>query len=60
MIMKPNLLIKFILLALLSLQLQAQSSAPFSLDSVDQWLQEEEASVDDLKKDNNAMISWAD
>ena len=58
--MKPNLLIKFIFLALLSLQLQAQSSAPFTLDSVDQWLQEEEASVDDLKKDNNAMISWAD
>ena len=60
MIVKPNRLIKFILLALLSLQLQAQSSAPFTLDSVDQWLQEEEASVDDLKKDNNAMISWAD
>jgi esterase/lipase len=60
MIMKPNLLIKFILLALLSLQLQAQSSAPFSLDSVDQWLQEEEASIDDLKENNNAMISWAD
>jgi hypothetical protein len=60
MIVKPNMLIKFILLALLSLQLQAQSSAPFTLDSVDQWLQEEEASVDDLKKDNNAMISWAD
>jgi pimeloyl-ACP methyl ester carboxylesterase len=60
MIMKPNRLIKFILLVFLSLQLQAQSSAPYTLDSVDQWLQEEEASVDDLKEDNNAMISWAD
>ena len=60
MTIKPKTLFKFTLLTLFSLQLQAQSSVPFTLNSVDEWLQGEEASVEDLKEDNNAMISWAD
>jgi pimeloyl-ACP methyl ester carboxylesterase len=43
----------------ISPQLSAQSSSAYSLETIEQWIQEQESKVSDLKTDNNAMISWA-
>lgn len=37
----------------------AQSIAENTIEIVDGWIQQHEAEISDLKKDNNAMISWA-
>lgn len=43
----------------ISPQLSAQSSSDYSLETIEQWIQEQESKVPDLKTDNNAMISWS-
>ncbi|SDG56332.1 alpha/beta hydrolase [Psychroflexus sediminis] len=43
----------------ISPQLSAQAISTYTNETIDEWIQEQEAEVSDLKKDNNAMISWA-
>ena len=40
-------------------QLSAQSYQVYSIDNIEEWIDQRESLVPDLKKDNNAMISWA-
>jgi pimeloyl-ACP methyl ester carboxylesterase len=40
-------------------QLAAQSVAEYTIESIEEWIQQQEAEVSDLKKDNNAQILWA-
>ncbi|MFO7744010.1 MAG: alpha/beta hydrolase [Psychroflexus sp.] len=40
-------------------QLSAQSISNYSIETIDEWIEEQETEILDLKKDNNAMISWA-
>ncbi|MFD0930985.1 alpha/beta hydrolase [Psychroflexus salinarum] len=43
----------------ISPQLSAQSISNYSIETIDEWIEEQETEILDLKKDNNAMISWA-
>ncbi len=40
-------------------QLSAQSVVDFTIETIDEWIQHREADILDLKKDNNAQITWA-
>lgn len=40
-------------------QLSAQSISNYTIETIDEWLQNRESDILDLKKDNNAKISWA-
>ena len=54
---------KFILIVscmlCMSTQLAAQSETAYTTETIEEWIQQQEAEVSDIKKDNNAMISWA-
>ncbi|MBZ9650979.1 alpha/beta hydrolase [Psychroflexus montanilacus] len=43
----------------ISPQLSAQSAQAYSIENIEQWIEKQESNIPDLKKDNNAMISWA-
>ena len=43
----------------MSTQLFAQSSTAYSIDSIEERIKAQESSIPDLKKDNNATITWA-
>jgi pimeloyl-ACP methyl ester carboxylesterase len=59
MILKLKNILWFTVVLLCSIKLQAQSNAPYTIETIDQSIQEQESSVVDLKEGNNAMISWA-
>lgn len=40
-------------------QLSAQSDTLYSIDTIEDWIEEKEARFPDVKPGNNAMISWA-
>lgn len=43
----------------ISQQLSAQLISNHNIETIDQWLQEHETKVSDLKEDNNAVVLWA-
>lgn len=43
----------------ISPQLSAQSEQAYSIENIEEWIDKQESNIPDLKKDNNAMISWA-
>lgn len=59
MILKSKNILWFTVVLLCSINMQAQSNVSYNIETIDRWIEEQEASVDDLKEGNNAVISWA-
>lgn len=50
----------FVLFILMSPLCKVYSQTDFTLNNVEQWIKDKESKIEDLKSENNAMISWAD
>lgn len=50
----------FVLFILISPQCKVYSQSVYTIGNADEWIQNKESKIEDLKSENNAMISWAD